>query len=286
MLQRRNICGGGVAFSGLEGQSTAGTKAPLIIWSHATGFHSAAYAPLLQALLDKANVLAVDARGHGETAAPAQPDLLRSWHPYYQDLADIIDEIDPTVKVILVGHSMGATASAFVASMRPRRISGMVLIEPVFYPPGTGTAARKALMAGARKRRATFPSLQDAFDSYRPRAAFRTLSDEWLWSYVNGAFVETPESVFTLRCTPAWEHRTFELNERWPWWAIARVRAPTTVLLADSYSSCPPAARRIMGFLQPRWRQMEVAGSSHLLPMETPQPVVDAVFDMIAQTAS
>ena len=281
MLTRRELTLSSGSFSILEGPAGSQGNAPAVIWSHATGFHAAAYTPLLEALAGEFEVHAPDARGHGETGANSDVSLLTSWQVYYNDLVALIDELPPARTVVLAGHSMGATACVFAAAMRPARVSRLVLVEPVFYAPGTGVKARTGLMASAAKRRSSFASLQEVFDSYRPRTAFRGFSDKWLWDYIDGAFRPSGSGQYELRCSPQWEYRTFETNERWPWWAIARAKAPAIVLFAENYSACPPSARAVLRLLQPRWKQTVLQRTTHLAPMEKPESVFNAIVEAV-----
>jgi len=286
MPVRRAVTLANETFSLLEAGPAASTIK--VVWSHATGLHAAAYGPLLAALESELNargtpasIVAMDARGHGETRAARDPSLLKSWHVYYDDLINLVDVIGKDHKIILAGHSMGATASAFAASKRSGRVSRLVLVEPVFYPPVIGVAPREKLMTAAKRRRSSFASLQEAFDSYRLRAAFRSVSSEYLWSYVNHAFDQSATGKYELRCAIPWEYRTYETNERWPWWAIAKARTPGTVLLGEKYSACPPPARAVLKLLRPNWRQSVTPGTTHLLPLENPEPVIDAIIDAV-----
>lgn len=262
-------------FSALSGSTME--VGPLVIWSHATGFHAAGYEPLLKELATEAQFIALDARGHGNSAASDNPAQLRSWHVYYDDLISVLDALPARTPLILAGHSAGATASVFAAAARPQRVSGLVLVEPVFYPPTTGNRSKRQLIEGARRRRVSFSSLKEAFDSYRGRGAFRTFPDEWLSAYVNGAFRSAYSGGIVLRCSSEWERRTFETNEPWPWRAVMKARCPATILLAETRSSCPASARFIVRRLQPRWRLNEIKGTSHMLPMERPDMVLDAI---------
>lgn len=262
-------------FSALTGSTME--AGPLVIWSHATGFHASAYEPLLKELATQTQFIALDARGHGNSAALDNPAQLRSWHVYYDDLTSVLDALPVRTPLILAGHSAGATASVFAAAGRPDLVSGLVLVEPVFYLPVTGNRPKRQLIEGAARRRASFSSTKEAFDTYRGRGAFRTFSNEWLSAYVNGAFCPADSGGVALRCSPQWERRTFETNEPWPWRAIMKARCPATILLAENYSSCPASARFIMRWLQPKWRLSEIKGTSHMLPMERPDVVLDAI---------
>ncbi|WP_163592634.1 serine aminopeptidase domain-containing protein, partial [Klebsiella pneumoniae] len=86
--------------------------------------------------------------------------------------------------LVLSGHSMGATASLLAAAERPRRLSRLVLFEPVILPrrqawmarlPMAASAARNhAMVQAALRRRAVFDSRQAAFAAYLGRGAFKT----------------------------------------------------------------------------------------------------------------
>lgn len=275
---RRQVELAGGSFSILEGGPRgAPCGPPDVIWLHAAGFHAAAYTPLLQSLADDVCIHAGDARGHGHTTAAKEPARLTSWRVYYDDLVAALDALPAGARVVLAGHSTGATTCVFAAAQRPARVSALVLVEPVFYLPIIGSKPRKRLMAGAQRRRSSFASPAEAYESFRKRAAFSSISDEWLHSYVDDAFVETESGSHVLRCTPEWEYQTYNTNERWPWFAIMRAKAPTTLLVAESGSSCPPSSRRILRLLKPSWSVRIVPGTSHLLPMEKPSEVIGSI---------
>ncbi len=74
-------------------------------------------------------VIAPDQRGHGCSAhAPAGTYQLLD---YVADLDALLDGplAERTEPVMLVGHSMGAAVAATFASLRPERVSGLVLVE-------------------------------------------------------------------------------------------------------------------------------------------------------------
>lgn len=269
---------GGGTVSCLEGG-----EGPGIIWSHANGFNAGTYRPLLEALAADAHVIACDARGHGETTLPADPARLLSWRTYYDDLVRLLDSLPAGEQYVLGGHSMGGTASLFAAAARPGRVRAVLLAEPVLIRPRDGLALfvartlglsyRARLVRAAAGRRPRFPDPDAAYASYRSRAAFRRWPDAWLRAYVDTALAETPEGDWRLRCTPAWESRTFASAEPWPWRAMRRVRAPVTVLLAEHGSTCGAASRAALRRRRPGWCLQEVPETDHFLPMERPDMV-------------
>jgi len=72
------------------------------------------------------DVHAVDLRGHGESEKPASGYAAAD---YAADLAAVIEAI-PLERPIVLGHSLGARASARLAADRPELLSRLVLIDP------------------------------------------------------------------------------------------------------------------------------------------------------------
>lgn len=262
-------------FAALRWTRDSSTPRPLLVFSHATGFNAATYRPLLDAVAEYVDVLAADARGHGQSTLSAQPTHLHAWTVYYRDLAHLIAQCDRPV--YLAGHSIGGLCSLAVAARKPEWVKGVMAIDPVMLDPLQGLPVRvlqwlnrsdrHPLAAGAKRRRPEFASLADAFKTYRQRKSFADWSDEWLTAYVESAFRPIASGV-RLRCEPAWESRTFAMVEHWPWRFIPRVQAPVSLVLAQYGSTCSPRSRKQVSRLQPAWKVDEWAGTSHFLPME------------------
>ena len=77
-----------------------------------------------------------DARGHG-TSDPAPVGEGYGYERQVEDLAAIVDEVaGGDQRLVVGGHSMGCHTAAAWALANPERVSGLVLIGPVFT--GTG----------------------------------------------------------------------------------------------------------------------------------------------------
>jgi pimeloyl-ACP methyl ester carboxylesterase len=89
-------------------------------------------------------IVMYDARGHGESAAPADPNAYE-YSDLCADLASVMDEhgID---RAALAGVSMGAHTALRFALERPERVSALVVITPGFTgeAPETGPWDRMA----------------------------------------------------------------------------------------------------------------------------------------------
>lgn len=262
---------------------------PLLVFSHATGFHAATYVPLLSQLCAEMDIIAPDGRGHGMTTLQAHPHSLHSWKRYYSDLAHVVDSLQRPV--FLAGHSIGGLCSLAVAASRPQAVRGVISMDPVMLDPTQGIPFRMLqligrsdrfpLAAGAKRRRAQFASTDEAFATYRQKRSFSSWPDEWLRAYVDGAFAPAGEGMVRLRCNPAWECRTFAMGECWPWRFIGSIKAPVSLLVAQRDTTCSLRSRRKAKALHPHWDIHEVAGTSHFLPMEKTGEIAQALREFV-----
>jgi pimeloyl-ACP methyl ester carboxylesterase len=104
----------------------AGT-APRLVLLHGYTDDAACWAPVLPELAGLGEVLAVDARGHGDSALPDGPV---GPAPQADDVAAVLDDLRLGHRVVLVGHSMGAVTAAQLAAVRPDLVSALVLEDP------------------------------------------------------------------------------------------------------------------------------------------------------------
>ena len=90
---------------------------PGIYFSHANGFNGLAYKTLLNKISPNQKIISYDLRGHGKSTVPAEPEKLKSWQRYRDDLISILEKNnEPST---LIGHSLGGTTSLLVAFKRP-----------------------------------------------------------------------------------------------------------------------------------------------------------------------
>lgn len=87
------------------------------------GFWDAA----LAAGANRTRTFAMDLRGHGDSAAPADADYALS--ACAEDVYAVLDALD-LERVALVGHSFGTLVALAVAAGRPDRVARLVLVDP------------------------------------------------------------------------------------------------------------------------------------------------------------
>lgn len=244
-----------------------------IVFSHANGFNGRTYRSILQPLAANLRILAVDLRGHGESTLPAAIEGRAGWMAFRDDLLALLEAVADG-PVVLAGHSMGGTTSLLAAAADPGRVRALALFDPVIFPAEAQgpSAPESPLVAGALRRRATFPSKSAAYEAYLGRGAFKTWAPDQLADYVAAGFRETEAGDVTLTCTPAWEASNFRTHNYDPWAAFHASRCPIRILRAEVASTFRLDEREA-GLDADRIAIETVPGTSHFLPMERPDLV-------------
>lgn len=249
---------------------------PPLLFLHATGFCASVYTQMLMNLAGAYDIFALDLRGHGKSALPADPARLRSWHPYVADVRAFLDH-EKRRNWVLAGHSMGAAVALMTARGRGD-VAALKLIEPVAMPslfsaaaktPFWGLLARRIPMVSqAARRRNGWSDRETVRAAYAGKAIFKTWRMGVLGDYLQDGLREEGDGV-VLACDPRWEAATFaaHANEFWP--AARAVTAPVAVYAANHRSSTVPAMAR-RKFQRLGADLSEKTGPTHLAPMERP----------------
>jgi pimeloyl-ACP methyl ester carboxylesterase len=205
----------------------------LLVLCHATGFCGLTWLPLIEPLVAKldlpVHLVALDFRAHGQTELPSGVDL--AWRGMADDLTAVIDELSPGEPVWAVGHSMGGSAIILAETARPGLVERAWTYEPILLPHGptrTGSSG-PAIAVGARARRATFASRQEAYDRYASRPPLGLLDPGVLAAYIEHGFVDEPSGGVTLRCAPHQEASVFEHHNAGTFEAAGRLTMPIVV---------------------------------------------------------
>ena len=95
-----------------------------VLFLHGTGCDSSDWAAVIERFPKTLRCLALDFRGHGESAVPAQPFTLTD---LAEDVGHLIDDL-ALQGLVIVGHSLGGMVAMEVAR-RSSRVVGLVLLE-------------------------------------------------------------------------------------------------------------------------------------------------------------
>ena len=116
-------------------RATGDPLAPPLVALHALGRDAGSWDTVAAALSDRYRFLALDQRGHGESARPG----IYSFELMRDDLARFVDAL-ALERFTLLGHSMGGTVAYLFAEEWPGRIERLVLEDT---PPPSGGPRRE-----------------------------------------------------------------------------------------------------------------------------------------------
>ena len=117
-----------------------GTGEPVVLL-HGFTASLEAVAPLADSLAGNHRVIALDQRGHGQSAAPS--DTNAYGREMGEDVVRLLDHLG-IARAHLVGHSLGAIVSAYVAARHPSRVASVSLIAPPFFADSAAAVAALA----------------------------------------------------------------------------------------------------------------------------------------------
>ena len=255
---------------------------------HANGYPPGCYKPLFELLQPHFHLFGMHLRPLWPNA---KPDELNDWSPLADDLLRFLNEQNAGT-LIAVGHSIGGIVTLRAALREPNRFRGLVLIDPVLFPPtriiawniarllGLGHKAHP-LIQGALKRRREFDNLDTIFRSYRRRNVFRNFSDENLRAYIEGIVRPRDDGGYELTYSPEWEARIYYTGiwrDMDLWRRIRDLRVPTMIIRgAESDTFWAQAADRVRR-ANPAVRIEAVANAGHLVPLERPREVAELIL--------
>lgn len=255
------------------------------VFGHANGFPPATYRVLLEGLNSRFSVASFAAR---PLWPGSDPQAAKSWG----DLAgDLVGELRRrgVEEAVGVGHSLGGVLDLMAAAADPNRFRALALVDPVIFTGvhslfwgglrGLGFGSRLPLIRGARRRRETFPDLEQVRASYAGKSVFASWEPEVLEDYIRSAFVETDGGAVRLRYPKLWESRIFELTPATVWRELKSLGVPMLFIRGGVSDTFVAAAAERVGRELENAHVVEVSGASHFVPMEKPREVARLITD-------
>jgi pimeloyl-ACP methyl ester carboxylesterase len=242
----------------------------------------------IQELSREFRVVAYDQRGHGRSGAAPAGDY--SIEAFAEDLDAVFEACVPSgVRALLGGHSMGAMTMVAWAGRHPDevkdRVRGAVLLNT-----GLGDLISESLvlrtptrLGGARRAVARTLMCSEAPIPREPRPVVhrvvRYVALGPSASPARAAFCER----MVLECTPAVRGACggslseLELHE-----AIEHLQVPAVVLAGARDRLTPPSHSRHFAATLPQLVDLvEVPDAGHMLPIEAPREVGDALRSLL-----
>lgn len=154
------------------------SSAPTLILVHGGFDHARSWDWTARALAKDYHVIALDLRGHGDSAWSAEGSYMMANFVY--DLAQLIEQLGRE-PVTLVGHSLGGSVALRYAGLFPDKVAKIVAIEGLGLSPASiDERAQKSVpehwldwiemrRAGARRPRRHYPTIEAAVARMRER---------------------------------------------------------------------------------------------------------------------
>jgi pimeloyl-ACP methyl ester carboxylesterase len=253
--------------------------APILLFSHATGFHGRVWEPLAPFLSSQFRCVSLDLRGHGMSELP--PGVGLAWSGMADDVvAALSSDLVSAGPLHGIGHSMGGAALVLAAVRRRDAFRSLWLYEPVIVPPDILLLPNgdNPLSEAAARRRDRFDSLDDAYANYRSKPPLDQLHPDALKAYVDGGFALDPDGSVTLRCRPSVEAEVFrQAAASGAWAAATSIEAPVAVVAGRSDGGGPGAFAPSVARALPRGALIEWPDLGHFGPLQDPAAMAEDI---------
>ena len=191
-----------------------GGEGPVALLHHANGFCGAVWDGVVDFLRDRFRVLAVDARGHGDSSPVVDMEDF-GWDRLAHDLAGVAQRVIREFGVeriaLGLGHSFGGSLTALVAARHPSFYERIVLVDPVLFPPNVDPERTRGNELALRTRRRC--RRWDTRDAARAYLATKPLFEDWqaraLDLYVAEGLRDLESGGVGLKCAPEVEAEIF-----------------------------------------------------------------------------
>ncbi|MGZ8786471.1 MAG: alpha/beta fold hydrolase [Acidimicrobiia bacterium] len=263
-----------------------GSTSEHVLLAHATGFCKEVWDPVvaeLRALGWGGSITAWDAPGHGGSPGLAEPF---DWWDTARATLDVIAASEPAGPKLGVGHSMGGASLVMAELLAPGTMRGLILIEPITFPPPFQRVEENPLAVGATRRRASFASRKDALDNFAAKAAFARWDKRALQAYVDGGLVKR-DGRFWLACDPHVEADAYRSGtDHGAYARLPEIACPVLILAGAASESHPDAFVEHLADLVQDGRYLIIPGTGHFLPMERPDLIAGQVAGEFSRLAA
>lgn len=261
-----------------------GGTGPDLLLVHATGFCAGVLLPLATALSDRFRCHALDLRGHGRSGRP--PDGDYTWSGFGTDVLTVVDRLG-LEGTAAFGHSCGGASLLLAEQGRPGTFRGLYLFEPVVVPdhPVPFPLEENPLSRGARRRRETFPSTEDAFVNFSSKPPLGDLDPDVLQRYVEDGFEVVPAieggdgQEIRLRCRRDDEAEVYAHGfANGAFARLPEVHCPTTFAYGERTDAFGPEVMTADAARVPHSTVTSFPELSHFGPLEQPVDVAAGVL--------
>lgn len=217
-------------------------------------------------LAERATVLRYDLRGQGASELGAEPCRVERFGEELERLLARL-ALGPAV---VVGLSLGGLVAQALASSAPERVRALALCATGLSVGAPELWRERAALVRARGLAAYSDAILERWFS----AGFREREPELVRGH--RTLLERGSLEGYLGSLEALEHA--DLTSR-----ASAVRAPALVVAGESDLATPPARVQALARALPDARYVSLPGVGHLLPVEAPRPLADALHAFLRE---
>jgi pimeloyl-ACP methyl ester carboxylesterase len=270
---------------------------PMIHIAPANGFVPQTYLPMFQTFMDDYQIVSMPPRAlWGDGEAP-EISLDVTWMQLADDLLAGIEKFG-LQDIIAIGHSFGGVASFLAALKKPQYFKALIMLDPVIIPfqfaqklmaiGAKGQLTPFPLAEGAKRRRNTFDSLEDAFERFREKSVFADWSDDVLRLYVEYGTSQQADGIRQLTWSGAWEAFYYSSYYAEIWDDIAKLKnldIPMLFIAAGDAETYSHEAQAKVRQLVPHATHSSIEGYGHLFPQSAPQKTARMIREWLVRQA-
>lgn len=263
----------------------------MIHFAHANGFPPKTYQSLIDNLTPGYRVIAMQLR-------PLWPDSdyrnFSNWETAGDDLIHFLDQ-QGLKNVIGMGHSFGGIATVIAAHKRPDLFSKLVLIEPVVLPdwvylmtkflPKILLRKTNPIVKSTLVRTDKWESREVAFNHFRPKKLFADVGDKELLDYVNAGTKTENDGMVSLSYSKEWEAQVYMTFSN-PWGYITNLQTPYVALRGETSTTIRDETWLKWQGLKGSNTLIQFDNCGHLLPIEKPGIIAQAILNYLKPTKS
>jgi len=263
-----------------------GGDGPIALLHHANGLCAATWTLVAEALARDYRVVAIDARGHGDSSAPPAPQGY-PMHAFVDDLVAVVcalrAETGHARIAYGIGSSFGGIVTAAAEAQSPGSFERIAMLDPPIHPddklrarldPSGGIVdPRPMIAAQARRRTSVWPSRDTARQAWSDKPMFARWQPRAFDGYLAEGFRDRSDGQVELKCAPDVEATIFASSGDLDIFAVApAVRVPV-LLVRAARGNLPSQAFAHLATLLPDCTSI-APDLGHLMPLEDPEPTV------------
>lgn len=176
----------------------------------------------------------------------------------------------------LFGHSMGGRVALEVYRLAPERVRRLALSSTGVHPLGAAEPAKRAALKAIGHEQG-FEALVDAW--LPPMVAEANRSKDALCGAMREMCLDQSQAVFDAQIA-ALLGRPEQAS------LLPQIACPTLVITGELDAWSPPAQHESIAAAIPNSTLVIVEGAGHMLPLEAPDAVNEAIADWLAQPAN